>query len=566
MKYYIISGEASGDLHGSNLMKYLLKKDPDAQIRFWGGDRMASLKGEMVQHYREITAMGFTEVLSKLPKLLKYIRLCKEDIKEFRPDVVIPVDFPGFNFRISKFAAGLGIPVFYYIPPTVWAWKGWRIKKLTAFSSRIYVIFPFESEFYRKKGHKVHYFGNPLLDSIVLENSQTPGKEEFFRVNKLDERPVIALLAGSRESEINKLMPLYRELPSHFPDYQFLLAGAPSMSEKDYFKYLQGIDIKLIFGQTYSILKYSQASVVCSGTASLEAALLDSPNTVCYRTNTISSLIVKKLIKVKFVALTNLIFGKEVVKELLQNDCTVDNLVKELKRLLSPDVSARMKQKFVKLRQMLGNSGASEKIAASIISELKTIKQNRRFSRLYKSPMGTLELISDDEALLEISYLPPSEKEVTGPISDKGRLRKKKISSLTDQEPGVLIEAVKQLDEYFSEKRRDFDIPIKLRGTEFQRRVWEELRKIPYGHVKSYGEIAATVETADASRAVGNACKMNPLLIVVPCHRVIGSNNKLTGFNIGLEKKSYLLDLEKAYLNSDYNLFTKTIKEQENDS
>lgn len=558
MKYYIISGEASGDLHGSNLMKNLLAKDPDAQIRFWGGDRMASQGGQMVKHYREITAMGFSEVISKLPRLLKNIRLCREDILKFRPDVLIPIDFPGFNFRISKFAAKNGIPVFYYIPPTVWAWKGWRVKKLTAFSSRIYVIFPFEPEFYRKKGHKVLYFGNPLLDNIVHETSNSESREEFLRSNGLEDKPFIALLAGSRTSEISKLMPLFRELPPYFRDYRFVLAGAPSMSENDYARYLNGTDIRLLSGQTLNILKHSHASVVCSGTASLEAALLDSPNVVCYRTNWLSAAIVKKLIKVKYAALVNLIADREVVRELLQENCTVENLVKELKRLLNPDVRSKMKQKFKKVRDMLGNSGASEKIASSIISEAKTIRDNKRYSKIYNSPMGPLKLVSDQEALLEISYIPPAGK------SDSGSALKNR--SLKEELPEVLDEAVRQLDEYFREKREQFDLPVKLNGTPFQKKVWEELRKIPYGHVKSYGEIAATVETADAGRAVGNACKMNPLLIVVPCHRVIGANNKLTGFNIGLEKKSYLLDLEKAYLNSDNNLFSKTLKEEENES
>jgi len=556
MKYYIISGEASGDLHGSNLMKHLLAKDPEAQIRFWGGDCMSSLKGQMVKHYREITAMGIVEVIAKLPSLIKNIRYCKEDIKKFNPDVLIPVDFPGFNFRISKFASKTGIPVFYYIPPTVWAWKEWRLKKLAAFSTRIYVIFPFEPDFYRKRGYKVHYFGNPLLDSISEDKSFSGSREDFFKIHNLEDKPTVALLAGSRESEIKKLMPIYAKLPSHFPEYQFMLAGAPSMTEKDYSAYLTDNRIKLLFGNTYPILRYSHASVVCSGTASLEAAILDTPNIICYKANKISVFIARRLIKVKYVGLANLILNREVVKELLQENCTEENVVRELKKVLEPKTQRRMKQKFANLKQMLGDKGASERIAESMISGVQEIIENKRYSKTYKSPIGLLKLVSDGESLLEVTYLKPESEEAETSTNKK----KKEI-----QKVEVLEEAQRQLEEYFREERKVFDLPLKLNGTKFQNQVWEELRKIPFGHIKTYGEIASIVDTSDASRAVGNACKMNPLLIVVPCHRVLGVNNKLTGFNIGLEKKSFLLDLEKAYVNADINLFSKTQKEEKDE-
>jgi lipid-A-disaccharide synthase len=555
MKYYIISGEASGDLHGSNLIRHLIAKDPYAEIRFWGGDRMASAGGQMVRHYREITAMGFTEVLAKAGTILRSMKLCKSDILDFKPDVVIPVDFPGFNFRISKFAKENGIPVFYFIPPTVWAWKEWRIKKLTAFSTKIYTIFPFEPDYYKKKGIKVHYYGNPLLDSISEDKCMQESSEEFLRRNGLESKPFIALLAGSRHSEIDKLMPLFLELPPHFPHYQFLLAGAPSLQENDYKKYIEGGEIKLLFGETYSILKHSQASLVCSGTASLEAALLNSPNAICYKVNSLSGLIVKRLIKSRFVGMVNIIFDKEIVKEFLQKNCNKENMVSELKRLLNPRVQMKMRHKFDKLRELLGSSGASEKIAESMIEELTSIIDKTRYTKLYKSPMGTLKLVSDGEYLLEITYISPEE------LENRSKRQKKQENVRVE----VLEEASKQLDEYFAEKRKEFNLPVKLTGTSFQKKVWEELRRIPYGNVRSYGEIASLVHASDASRAVGSACKMNPLLIVVPCHRVLGAHNKLIGFNIGLEKKSYLLDLEKAYVNADTNLFSKSINEDTND-
>ncbi|MEN6618363.1 MAG: lipid-A-disaccharide synthase [Rikenellaceae bacterium] len=547
MKYYIIAGEASGDLHGSNLMKGLLMADSQAEFRFWGGDLMASTGGEMVMHYKDTAVMGFVEVVKKLGLIFRNLKLCKKDILEFQPDVVILIDYPGFNFRIAKFAKSHNIRVFYYISPTVWAWKENRVKNLKRDVDRLFIIFPFEVEYFKKKGMKAIYNGNPLLDSISSHPCNNESIEEFRERNNLDDRPIIALLAGSRHSEINYLMPKFVKLEKNFKDFQFVLAGAPSMELKDYEKFLVGSKITLLFGETYSIIKHSKATVLCSGTASLEAALLDAPQIVCYRGNPLSAMIVRILIKVKYVSLVNLIFNQPVVKELLQRDCTTEKITEELKKILKN--RERIVLKYQKLKTMLGGAGASERVAQSMVKELKSMIDSIRYCRLYKSPLGTLRLICDSESLVEIKYI--SQDEINS-IAEN-------VSKNKGDHP-ILIETTRQLDEYFSEKRQEFDLPVKFIGTTFQKRVWEELSRIPYGKIRTYGEIANLINSKDANRAVGNACKMNPLLIVVPCHRVLGAHNRLTGFNIGIDKKSFLLDLEKAYENTDSNLFCNDIK------
>ncbi|MEA5006153.1 MAG: lipid-A-disaccharide synthase [Rikenellaceae bacterium] len=548
MKYYIIAGEASGDLHGSNLMKSLLEEDPGSDIRFWGGDLMSSVGGILVKHYKDTAVMGIVEVISKLGQIAKNLDFCKKDILEYRPDVVILIDYPGFNFKIAKFARKHSIKVFYYIPPTVWAWKEWRVKSLKKYVDRLFIIFPFEVDFYKKKGMKAFYFGNPLLESIANHECMNESGESFRKRCQLDERPIIALLAGSRSNEVKTLMPIFIQLQDRFPEYQLVLAGVNSIGRDIYNKYLSGTNIRILFGETYPILLHAKASALCSGTASLEAALIGTPQVVCYRANAITAAIVRILIKVKYVSLTNLIFNQPVVKELLQNDCNVENISRELERILSDKEQAKIRKRYEKLRKVLGEAHASKNIAKAMVNELQTIMDANRFFRYYSSPMGFFKLIADSESLIEIRYI---HKEDELALNIKGAVKSNSI----------LDETAHQLDEYFSEKRKEFDLPIKLSGTAFQKRVWKELSMIPYGKVKTYGEIATLVETKDASRAVGNACRMNPLPIVIPCHRVVGANNKLTGFNMGIDKKSYLLGLEKVFDNSDTNLFNANINQ-----
>lgn len=546
MKYYIIAGEASGDLHGSNLMKALLEEEPGADIRFWGGDLMSSVGGTLVKHYKDTAVMGIVEVISKLGQIAKNLDFCKKDILEYKPDVVILIDYPGFNFKIAKFARKNSIKVFYYIPPTVWAWKEWRIKSLRKYVDRLFIIFPFEVDFYKNRGMKAFYFGNPLSESIANHECMKESDETFRKRCNLDNKPIIALLAGSRNNEIKVLLPLFVQLEDRFPDYQLVIAGVSSIEREIYEKYISGTNIRLLFGETYPLLRHAKATALCSGTASLEAALIGTPQVVCYKANALTAAIVRILIKVKYVSLTNLIFNQEIVRELLQNDCNVENISKELERILSDKEQERIKKRYDKLKIMLGEAQASKNIAKAMVSELQAFMDEARFFRYYSSPMGVFKLIADSDYLLEIRYLQEDDEQAING----------KVKSNT-----VLDETARQLDEYFSEKRKEFDLPIKLSGTAFQKRVWNELSMIPYGKVKTYGEVAAIVETKDASRAVGNACRMNPLPIVIPCHRVIGANNKLTGFNMGIDKKSFLLGLEKVFDNSDINLFNANINQ-----
>jgi lipid-A-disaccharide synthase len=539
MRYYLIAGEASGDLHGSNLMKSLQKEDSSAEFRFWGGDYMSEVSDGLVKHYKDTAVMGIVEVVSKLKKIRKNLIICKEDIQSWNPDVIILIDYPGFNLRIAKYAKERGFKTFYYIPPKVWARGESRIKKLKEYLDRIYIIFPFEQEYFKSHNLNTLYFGNPLYDSILSNKAVNEPREEFLMRHNLEERPSIALLAGSRKHEINYLLPKLRILENDFKNYELLLAGAPSIEAGFYETLLKGSRIKLIFGETYSILKHSEAAVVSSGTASLEAGIIGTPQVVCYGLNPITAYIGKFIIKVKFASLVNLILNKELVKELLQWNCTPENISRETEKILKGRDRKRILSGYKKVKNLLGGEGASEKVAKSMVKEIQKLKKENLFATTHETPLGRLKIICNDSNLISVEYL----------SEDKDCTFKR-----TDNHP-ILIETVKQLDEYFQEKRKVFHLPIELKGTNFQKKVWEELQNIPYGQIKTYGEIAAVVETKDASRAVGLACKMNPLLIVVPCHRVIGANNKLTGFAIGIDKKSYLLDLERAYLNTDNSLF-----------
>ena len=547
MRYYIIAGEASGDLHGSNLMKSLKEADPHAEFRVWGGDLMKCAGGELVRHYKETAVMGFVEVIGKLKKVYDNIDLCKSDLFAYKPDVLVLIDYAGFNMRIAKFAKSKGIKVFYYITPKVWAWKEGRVKKLRRFVDRLFVIFPFEVDFFKKHGMDAVYNGNPLLDSIKSHPALSESREDFLKRNNLEDKPIIAFLAGSRKDEIKYLLPRLTKIEDKFSGYHLLLAGAPSIEKSFYESFLKESTIKLIEGETYSILKHARAAVVSSGTASLEAGLIGTPQVVCYGMNPISALIIRMVVKVKYASLVNLILDAPVVKELLQDNCTPKNIAVELKKILTGRARAKMISNYRKLRKKLGEEGASEKTAKRMIQEVDKMSISPIYTMNHQTPLGLLKIICDNKALLEIQYI-QRDSNIT---ETKGNKKSK------NNIHSILTETARQLDEYFEEKRDSFDLPIRLEGTDFQNKVWEELQKIPYGKVKTYGEIAGLVESKDANRAVGMACKMNPLLIVVPCHRVLGAHNKLTGFNIGLDKKSYLLNLEKVYQNTDNNLFNK---------
>ena len=369
MKYYIIAGEASGDLHASNLMKALKDTDASAEFRFWGGDLMQQQGGTMVKHYRELAFMGFSEVIMNLRTIFRNIKLCKEDITQYDPDVIIYVDYPGFNMRIAEWAKKEGYKNHYYISPQIWAWKENRIKKIKRDIDEMYVILPFEKEFYEDKHQfPVHFVGHPLIDAIGNRPPVDP--ETFKRNNGLDKRPVIALLPGSRKQEIEKMLEIMLSITSDFQDYQFIIAGAPSQDREFYEKYTKGSNIGLIMNQTYDILSISYAALVTSGTATLETALFKVPEVVCYKGSFISYHIAKRIINLDYISLVNLIMDREVVKELIQNELNKKNLKAELNKILEDKTRDKIFRDYHDLEMKLGGTGASMKTAKLIYKSI----------------------------------------------------------------------------------------------------------------------------------------------------------------------------------------------------
>ena len=371
MRYYIIAGEASGDLHASNLVAEIKKKDKKAEFRGCGGDKMKTQGVDLLKHYRTMAYMGFVEVAVNLRKVLRNIAQTKKDIMEYQPDAVILVDYPGFNFRIAKFAHEKGFKVFYYISPQVWAWKRRRVRKIKASVDKMLVILPFEEEFYRRYGVDVIYVGNPLLDELAKFG--TSNRSIFLRRNSLGEkREIIALLPGSRKQEVKRMLPVMLKMVPRFPDYQFVVAGVSSL-DKDLYKGIMGnTDAFYVEDQTYELLQNSSAALVTSGTATLETALLTVPEVVCYKATGFSYRLAKAMIKVKFISLVNLVMDKEVVKELIQGDLNEENLAAELELLLhNSKRQRRLLEDYDELRYRMGNAGASEKAAEAICDALK---------------------------------------------------------------------------------------------------------------------------------------------------------------------------------------------------
>lgn len=371
MRYYIIAGEASGDLHASNLVAEIKKKDKRAEFRGCGGDKMKAQGVDLLKHYRTMAYMGFVEVAVNLRKVLRNIAQTKKDILEYQPDAIILVDYPGFNFRIAKFAHENGFKVFYYISPQVWAWKRRRVRKIKASVDKMVAILPFEEEFYKHYGVDVTYVGHPLLDELAKLG--TPNRSIFLRRNSLGEkREIIALLPGSRKQEVKRMLPVMLKMVPRFPDYQFVVAGVSSL-DKDLYKGIMGnSDVFYIENQTYELLQNSSAALVTSGTATLETALLTVPEVVCYKATGFSYRLAKAMIKVKFISLVNLVMDKEVVKELIQGDLNEENLAAELELLLhNSKRQRRLLEDYDELRDRLGNAGASEKAATAICDALR---------------------------------------------------------------------------------------------------------------------------------------------------------------------------------------------------
>lgn len=370
MKYYIIAGEASGDLHGSNLMKSIFKEDAQAEIRFWGGDLMEQAGGTLVKHYRELAFMGFSEVIVNLRTILGNIKKCKADIITFQPDVLIFIDYPGFNMRIAKWAKKLGMKTHYYISPQIWAWKENRITAIKRDVDEMYIILPFEKEFYEKKhSYPVHFVGHPLIDAI--KNRAVTTEVDFRRDNNLDDKPIIALLPGSRKQEISKMLEVMLSVVDNFKAYQFVIAGAPSQDFSFYKTFLKNENVHFISNKTYDLLSISHAALVTSGTATLETALFKVPEVVCYKGSWISYQIAKRVITLKYISLVNLIMDREVVKELIQEEFNTKNIKVELEKILDAENRSRIFSDYAALEKQLGGEGASDKTAKLIVAAIK---------------------------------------------------------------------------------------------------------------------------------------------------------------------------------------------------
>ncbi len=372
MKYYLIAGEASGDMHAANLMKGIIKTDSEAEFRYFGGDKMKGVSPGLVKHYKEMAFMGLFDVLANIRTLARYIKYCRQDVKKYQPDVLILVDYAGFNLKIARFAKSEGIKVFYYITPKVWAWQESRVKKLKAYTDKLFVIFPFEVDYFSTHQLDVVFEGNPTIDALQPYMNLEPDYQNFRYQWGLDERPIVALLAGSRKHEVKRLLPEMIEASKAFPDYQFVVAGAEALSEDIYVELLKDTQVKLVKNKTYELLRHSLAAVVTSGTATLETALLNVPQVVIFKTGGITYAIGKLLVDVKFFSLVNISLDKEVVKELLQHNLSRD-IVTELRQILeNPSYREKMLQNYASLQQKYGKPGASERVARAMVALLKS--------------------------------------------------------------------------------------------------------------------------------------------------------------------------------------------------
>lgn len=373
MKYYLIAGEPSGDLHGANLIKGLLKADPEAEFRFWGGDNMAAAGGQanLRKHYRETSFFGIVQVLKNLRTIRRQMRECQTDVADYAPDVLILVDYPGFNMKMARWAKEHGIRTYYYIAPKVWAWREWRVKAIRKYVDRLFIIFPFERTYFPKHGIEPVFEGNPLVDAIEARRASLPAPDEFRRRNGLDERPTIALLAGSRRGEIRDNLPLMALLSKRFPGHQFVVAGVPWLDRALYEQYMAGSDIRYVCDQTYETLAAAEAAVVTSGTATLETALLGIPEVVVYRTLWFQVKLQPYVLKVPWVSLVNLNLEREAVAEIIQSDLSVERAERELRAIVAGGSRReRMLADFDELRTVIGGPGASERFAKKIVNFL----------------------------------------------------------------------------------------------------------------------------------------------------------------------------------------------------
>ncbi len=374
MKYFLIAGEPSGDLHGANLMRGILGADPEAEFRFWGGDEMVRVGGAegLGLHYRESSFFGFVQVVKHLPTILRQVKLCERQIEEFAPDVVVGIDYAGFNLRMMKFAKGLGIKTFFYIAPKVWAWKESRIERIKKYVDELFVIFPFEVEYFRERGVEAHFEGNPLVDAIAARCDELASREAFVADCGLDGRPIVALLAGSRVSEIRDNLPLMERIAGAFEGYQFVVAGVDWIEQDEYDKVLRGSDIGLVKGATYELLKHSEAAVVTSGTATLETALIGTPQVVVYRIPWLHEKLRPWFLKIPYISLVNINLGREAVREIVRSTLDPTEAIEALRSVLCGGCErSRVVEDYAELRRIIGERGASDRFARRMVSLLR---------------------------------------------------------------------------------------------------------------------------------------------------------------------------------------------------
>ncbi len=373
MKYYFIAGEASGDLHGSNCMREIKKMDASAEFAFTGGDLMEEVSGVKAGiHIKQMAFMGFVDVLKNIRTIKKNFTIVKQEILKFKPDLLVLVDYPGFNLRMAKWATEQGIKVDYYISPTVWAWKEGRVEQIKKYTNKLFVILPFEEAFYQKHQHKVYFTGHPLIDAIEQQKTKFKSREQFVKENGLSDKPIIAVLPGSRVQEIERMLSIMLEVANDFKEYQFVVAGASNLP-KTHYRSLAKHNIQVVFNQTYELMTYARAGIIKSGTSTLESGLFKLPQVVCYKTGAVSFAIGKQLVKIKYISLVNLIMDKPIVKELIQNEFTAKNISAELKRLLSDEVYRNtMIGEYEELIKHLGGGGASQRIAKYLVEDAST--------------------------------------------------------------------------------------------------------------------------------------------------------------------------------------------------
>ena len=374
MKYFIVAGEPSGDLHGSNLMRGLQAEDSEAQFRFWGGDKMAEVGGaeNLAKHYRETSFFGIVQVVRNLKTIVGQIDECKRDIEAYNPDVVILIDYPSFNMRIAEWAKKRGTKVYYYIAPKVWAWKEWRVKAICKYVDRLYTIFPFETEYFRSKGIESVFCGNPLCDSIAQHKVQMASREEFLKESGLDERPIVALLAGSRRSEIKDNLADMVAISHNFPNYQFVVAAVPWLEREMYDEILAGTGVKVVCNKTYDALIYAEAAIVTSGTATLETALIGTPEIVMYHVPKLYEWLRPIVLKIPYISLVNINLNRECVREIVVNKIDVEAVSNELRAILEGGSKrAKMLADFAELQEMMGGEGSSLRVAQDIVKSLR---------------------------------------------------------------------------------------------------------------------------------------------------------------------------------------------------